>query len=252
MKILILAAGYATRLWPLTLNRPKPLLLIQKKPIIEYIMSKLKGIEGVDEVYVVTNTKFVKSFKEWTKKRKGREKISVVDDGMKTVDDRRGSTGDTIFSIKQRKIKSDLLIIAGDNILDCSLGDFVAKSRKNKPHATIGLFDVKNLKLAKQYGIVALSKSLKITSFQEKPQKPKSTLAAMCLYYIPKEKLKFFNRYKAEGNPLDLAGSFIKWLSEKENVFGYVFNGKWLDIGDKKSLRQAQNLSWIKQKGGNK
>jgi len=248
MKIIILAAGYATRLWPLTLNKPKPLLSVQDKPIIEYIMSKVKDVDGLEDIFVVTNTKFVKNFEDWKKRHSKKKKISIIDDGMKTVDDRRGSIGDTIFVIKQKKINTDLLIVAGDNIFDFGLDDFVRSAEENRPHATIGLFDVKDITLAKQYGIVALDKNSKITSFQEKPEKPKSTLAAMCLYYIPEEKIKFLNRYKREGNPLDLAGSFIKWLSEKEKVYGHVFNGKWLDIGDKISLKKAQNLKWVNRK----
>ncbi|NQT94857.1 MAG: nucleotidyltransferase family protein [Candidatus Omnitrophica bacterium] len=247
MKVLILAAGYATRLWPLTLNRPKPLLTIQNRPILEHIIQRLKTIDEIDEILVVTNTKFVKNFKEWKKKRKGKNKISVVDDGMKKVDDRRGAIGDIIFTIKKKKITSDLLVIAGDNIFDFDIDGFVRSAKEKYPFATIGVFDIKNKSLASKYGIVTLDKSSRILSFAEKPKKPKSTLAAMCLYYIPGERLKFFNKYKLEGNSLDLAGSFIKWLSGKEEVYGYIFRGRWLDIGDKRSLKRAENLKWGKE-----
>lgn len=246
MKVIILAAGYATRLWPLTLDRPKPLLPVGNKPMLEHIASRLEHIKQISDIYVVTNTKFVKNFKEWKRRYKGKKRVSVIDDGMKKLEERRGSIGDTIFSIEDRKITTDLLVIAGDNIFDFGLSDFIKASMLNSPSATIGLFDVKDKKLAREYGIVSLYKNRRIKSFAEKPKKPKSTLAAMCLYYFPKQKLKLLKRYKREGNPLDLAGSFIKWLSRKEAVYGYVFKGRWLDIGDKSSLRRAQRIRWAK------
>ena len=244
MKTIILAAGYATRLWPLTLNMPKPLLPVGKRPMLEHIISRLERIKQISDIYIVTNTKFVRNFKDWKKAYKSKKRISVIDDGMKTLEDRRGSIGDTIFSINRKKITTDILVIAGDNIFDFSLNDFIRSSVLNSPYATIGLFDIKDINLAREYGIVSLDKSCRIRSFMEKPKKPKSTLAAMCLYYFPKEKLKLIKKYKSEGNPLDLAGSFIRWLSLKETVYGYVFKGRWLDIGDKKSLKRAQSLKW--------
>ncbi len=244
MKVIILAAGYATRLWPLTLDKPKPLLPIGKRPILEHILSSLKSVKGVTDIYVITNTKFVKNFQEWKKGYKAGKKIHVIDDKMKTLEDRRGSIGDTIFAITNKKISSDILVIAGDNIFDFNLKDFIKRCALNSPSATVGLFDVRDKKLAGEYGIVSVDKNLRITSFAEKPKKPESTLAAMCLYYFPAEKIKLLKGYKREGNPLDLAGSFIKWLSCKETVYGYIFKGRWLDIGDKKSLKKAQSLKW--------
>jgi glucose-1-phosphate thymidylyltransferase len=240
MKALLLAAGYATRLWPLTLNKPKPLLNVKRKPIIEYSIEKIKNLSKLSRIYVVTNTKFVKNFKTWASTCKTNTKISIIDDKMKTVKQRRGSVGDILYSINNKKIKDDLLIIAGDNLFNFPLDNFMEFCVAHKPNVTIGLFDVKNKTLAKQYGIVALNKKGRITNFLEKPKKPPSTLAAMCLYYIPANKLKLVKNYKDEGLPLDLAGNFIKWLSKKESVFGYIFNGVWLDIGDKKSLKYAR------------
>lgn len=244
MKALILAAGYATRLWPLTLNRPKPLLPIQDKPILEYIIAKLKRIKTIDEIFIITNSKFVKNFEEWEKSFKSKHKISVVDDGISRLEERRGSIGDIIFAVEERRIDSDLLIIAGDNLFDFKIDNFVKEGERNSPSATTGLYDVKNLTLAKKYGIVELDGNSKMISFEEKPKKPKSTLAAMCLYYFPRAKLPLLKSYQSEGRPLDLAGRFIKWLSEREAVYGYIFKGTWADIGDKKSLEEAQRICW--------
>lgn len=240
MKTLILAAGYATRLWPLTLNRPKPLLPIKNRLIIEYCIDKIKNIDEIDKIYVVTNTKFVKNFKNWASDYKIDKRIQIIDDEMKTVDDRRGSIGDILYSIESENIKENLLVIAGDNLFNFSLNDFINFSISHKPYVTIGLFNVKNRKLARQYGIVTINDEAKITNFIEKPEEPQSTLAAMCLYFMPADKLYLIKEYKSEGLPLDLAGNFIEWLSKKEPVYGYTFEGMWLDIGDIKSLKYAQ------------
>ncbi len=246
MKTIILAAGYATRLWPLTLNVPKPLLPIGKRPMIEHILASIDGIKGINDVYIVTNTKFVSNFKDWKKSYISKNRISVIDDRMKTLEERRGSIGDIIFSIDKKRIEADTLVIAGDNIFDFDLTDFIKTAKKNSPNATIGLFDIGDIKFVKEYGIVVLDKACRITSFEEKPKHSQSTLAAMCLYYFPKQKLKLLKKYESDGNPLDLAGSFIKWLSRKEPVYGYTFTGQWFDIGDKKSLKRAQKLKWTK------
>ncbi|MFH1868972.1 MAG: nucleotidyltransferase family protein [Candidatus Omnitrophota bacterium] len=244
MKAIILAAGYATRLWPLTLNRPKPLLPLGKSSILGHIIEKVRTARGIDEILIVTNSKFVKNFNQWKISQKRGKKITVVDDGMKALDERRGSIGDIIFTIDEKNISSDVLVVAGDNIFDFKLDNFIEKSRSNSPRVTVGLFDIKKLNLANKYGIVELNSRQRIVSFKEKPKNPKSTLAAMCLYYFPKEKLPLLKKYQHDGSPLDLAGSFIKWLSQRESVYGYVFQGMWLDIGDKKSLRRAQKMKW--------
>ncbi len=247
MKTIILAAGYATRLWPLTLNKPKPLLKVGKKLMIEHILTRLENIKDINDIYIVTNTKFVGNFKVWKKSYPSRKRISVIDDGMKALEDRRGSIGDMIFSINKKNIATDILVIAGDNIFDFNLTGFIKSAKVNSPSATIGLFDIGDIKFAREYGIVALDKSCRIISFKEKPKQPKSTLAAMCLYYFPKQKIRLLRKYEADGNPLDLAGSFIKWLSHKEPVYGYIFKGRWLDIGNKRALKRAQSIKWEKQ-----
>ena len=244
MKVIILAAGYATRLWPLTLDKPKPLLPVGGKPLLEYIIAKFEPVKTVNDIYIITNSKFVENFNRWKQAYRGKKKISVIDDGVQNHDQRRGSIGDIIFAVEKKDIDTDIVVVAGDNIFNFEIGDFIKKGRGNSPFATIGLFNIDDFNLAKKYGIVEMNGSSRILSFEEKPEEPKSTLAAMCLYYFPKEKLSLFKKYQSEGNPLDLAGSFIRWLSVKEDVHGYIFNGIWLDIGDKHLLKKAQEISW--------
>ncbi len=240
MTVLILAAGYATRLWPLTLNKPKPLLSVKNKPIIEYGIDKIKKIMGLNKIYVVTNRKFVKNFKKWASGYKINKEIRIIDDRMKTVNERRGSIGDILYSIESENIEEDLLVMAGDNLFNFPLRDFIKFSISHKPCVTVGLFNIGDKQLAKQYGIAAIDNNARISSFVEKPKQPPSTLAAMCLYFIPAAKFVLIEKYKQLGLPLDLAGNFIEWLSKKEPVYGYTFEGIWLDIGDKKSLKYAR------------
>ena len=240
MKVLLLAAGYATRLYPLTLNKPKPLLPVAGRPIVEFILDIIEPIKEVSEVFVVTNHKFTVHFEKWNKGYSGPKKITVVNDGTTTNENRLGATGDIEFVIREKNIKEDLLIVAGDNIFKTDLAGFMNFSISKRPSISIGLYDVKDLTLAKKYGIVSIDSNNKVTEFKEKPSEPRSTLAAKCLYFFPKEKLGVIKEYLATDYNEDAPGYFLEWLSKKEELFGYVFKGEqWFDIGDKKSYEEA-------------
>ncbi len=240
MKVLLLAAGYATRLYPLTLNRPKPLLPVAGRPVIEFILDIIEPLKEVDEIFIVTNDKFHKHFEEWTGKFSSSKKIVVVNDKTKTNEDRLGATGDMEFVISQKGLKDDLLVLAGDNIFSTDLRDFLNFSIPKRPSISIGLYDVKDLALAKKYGIVSLDSDKRIVEFKEKPAKPNSTLAAKCLYFFPKEKLGIVREYLNTDATGDAPGYFLEWLYKKEAIFGYVFEGEeWFVIGDKKSYEEA-------------
>ena len=242
MKALLLAAGYAIRLYPLTLNKPKPLLPVAGKPVIEYMLDIVEPIKEVDEVFVVTNDKFHRHFEEWGARVSSKKKITIVNDGTLTNEDRLGATGDMEFVIEKKKINDDLLVLAGDNIFTADLTGFLNFSVSKRPSVSIGLYDVKDLALAKKYGIVSLDSSKKIVEFREKSDNPASTLAAMCLYFFPEEKLDIVKTYLSADIAKDAPGYFLEWLSKKEAIFGYVFkNEKWFDIGDKKSYKEADN-----------
>lgn len=249
MKVLLLAAGYATRLYPLTLDKPKPLLPLAGKPVIEFILDIIEPIKDIDEIFIVTNQRFTADFEDWNKEYSGPKKIAVVNDGTTTNENRLGATGDIEFVIKEKGIKDDLLILAGDNIFKTDLSDFIDFSLSKRPSISIGLYDVKDKKLAKKYGIVSLDNNGRVTEFKEKPSKPCSTLAAKCLYFFPKEKLGIVKKYIATDSSKDAPGYFLEWLSGKETLFGYVFKGeKWFDIGDKKSYEEADKV-FRKEKG---
>ncbi|MDD5432354.1 MAG: nucleotidyltransferase family protein [Candidatus Omnitrophica bacterium] len=241
MKALILAAGYATRLYPLTKDYPKPLLHIGKRPIIDYIVDRLSQVPEIDEIIVVTNSKFIHRFQSWAEKIKTKKTLSLVDDLTKDLTDRRGAIGDTFFAIKDRKIKDDLLVVGGDNIFDGSLSDFISFAEKNKPSPVIGAYDIGKKSFAKKYGVIKVDKENKIIDFQEKPKFPKSTLVAMCLYYFPAKELRLIKEYMdSRVNKHDATGLYIDWLRKKVSVYGFVFRGRWFDIGDYKYYNEAK------------
>jgi len=240
MKALVLAAGYATRLYPLTKYYPKALLAVGTRPMINYIVDKLEEIKEIDEIIVVTNSKFYSIFKEWSRTVKIRKRISIVDDLTKSNETRKGAVGDIYFTVKKKKIEDGLLVIGGDNLFDQNLKGFLSCIRKKKGAPVIGVFDLKDRHNAKKYGVIKLDSKKKVVDFQEKPEKPKSTLVGMCLYYFPHETLALVKDYVHDHTDIrDATGSYIDWLRKNIPVYGYVFKGKWFDIGDFKYLDEA-------------
>ena len=241
MKVLILAAGYGTRLYALVKDMPKVLLEINEKPLIDHLLDKLGGLKGLNEIIVVTNAKFYEIFQAWAnRKQKKAIPISVINDGTTSPEDRLGSIGDVRFVLKKLNLNEDLLVVGGDNLFDYRLEDYHAFAIGKSPRVTIGLYDIKDKSKASQFGVVGLDSLDKIISFDEKPKAPKSSLIAMCLYYMPKDSIHFIEDYIRETKNTDAAGSYISWLSRQEDVFGFKFEGKWYDIGSVESYKAAQ------------
>jgi glucose-1-phosphate thymidylyltransferase len=241
MKALILAAGYATRLYPLTKEYPKPLLKVGHRFIINYIIDKLETLDDINEIIVVTNNKFMPQFRRWIKGLKSQKRISLVDDLTKSHSDRRGAIGDMDFVINKKRLKDNLLVVGGDNLFDADLKKFLSFVKDN-PHPVIGAYNIKDIRQAKKYGVIKLGKQNKLIDFQEKPRNPESTLIAMCLYYFPKEKLGLIQEYlNSEIEKHDATGFYIDWLRKKVPVYGFIFDGCWYDIGDHKFYHEAKN-----------
>ena len=241
MKALILAAGYATRLYPLTKKYPKPLLEVKGKPIINYIIDKIELVNGINEIFIVTNSKFISDFRRWAKTISSPIKITLVDDLTKSNRDRLGAIGDISFVIKKKKIQEDLLVVGGDNLFSGSLQGFLAAVKKNLAPTSLGVYRLKRKNDASRYGVVKLDKLKRVISFQEKPKHPQSNLVAMCLYYISKKYLNLIDVYiKDEVRKTDATGSYIAWLKDRVDVYGYVFSGSWFDIGDYQYLNSAK------------
>lgn len=235
MKAIVLCAGYSTRLHPLTLNQPKPLLKVAGKPMLEHIMFRIEEVDDVDEIFIVTNDKFYQHFLHWLKNYKSNKKINIINDGTKTNESRLGAVGDIHFVVKNKNIDDDILIIAGDNLFEFSL-DHMNIFFNEKKSPVVALYDVKDKELAKKYGIVALDEKEKIIGFEEKPLEPKSTLASTACYIFSKKDLEELEKIISQGKKPDNLGDFIKFLSERTHVYGFVFSEAWFDIGSKEQL----------------
>ncbi len=241
MDALILAAGYATRLYPLTRNFPKPLLPIGSKPIIDYIIGGLRKISELKNIWVVTNYAFFRHFQCWSKSHPDKTKVKIVDDGTQTPEGRLGAVRDMEFVIEKEKIKSDLLIVGGDNLFEFDLRNFAVQGQSHKPYPTMGVYDIGSKGLAKRFGVVTLDSKGRVAHFVEKPVRPHSTLVAMCLYYFPKESLPWIRRYLDSGKNADAPGHYLSWLAREQSVYGYLFEGEWVDIGDLKTYEKIQS-----------
>lgn len=242
MKALILAAGYAVRLYPLTKERPKPLLPVGGRPIIEYILEKLLKLSVVDEILVVTNHKFVDRFIDWKKSLKLTKHLKIIDDGTTSNEDKMGAIGDIDLARSTEKLDEDLLVVAGDNLFEFDLGEFIEFTQSRKPSSCIGIYDVGDVEAVKKYGVVELDKDKKLVHFEEKPQSPTTTLIAICLYHFPRETLGLISEYLEAGNNPDAPGYYIDWLYRRHPTYGFVFKGSWYDIGDIASYHQASKV----------
>jgi glucose-1-phosphate thymidylyltransferase len=235
VKAVLLCAGYATRLRPLTENIPKPLLPVGGRPMLDWIVDGVRG--ATDDVHVVTNARYADQFEAWAQGRP----VAVHNDGTTTNEDRLGAIGDLRLTIERAGIDDDLLVIAGDNLFDFSLAGYVSWWRGKGRASAVALYDVGDLRLASQYGVVELDEAERIVEFEEKPERPRSTLATTATYLFHREHVPLIGRYLDEGNPPDPPGRFIGWLLEREPVYGYRFEGAWLDIGDLEQLLEADN-----------
>jgi len=240
MKAIIPAAGYATRLWPLTKETPKPLIPIHGKPIIEHTVAKILEIKEVDHIYVVTNQKFYTSFLEWRNTFSIPIPLKILNDHTTSNENRMGQIGDIQFVIAQENLANDdLLIVAGDNLFNFSLIEANSSFKKHKAILN-PLYDAKSVKVAQEQGSVVIDENNKFIEFMEKAPEPKSTMISQGVYFIPKEKVKYFSEYLREGNNADKMGYFLIWLLKKEPIYGHVYDKKWFDIGWKESLDTAK------------
>ena len=240
MKAIILAGGYATRLQPLTDDLSKCLLPVGGRPMVDWILERIRDVEEIDEVHVVTNSRFAQDFEHWAMFKEG---VVVHDDRTRSNDDRLGAIGDVAFTLDEAGIvDDDVIVIAGDNLFDYDLQSYVDFWRSKGVASAVAVRDVGDVRLASHYGIVALDGDDRVIEFVEKSEEPTSTLAATATYIYHREHVPLVARYLAEGNPPDQSGSFIEWLRSREPVYGYSFAGIWLDIGDKEQLLAADNM----------
>ncbi len=242
MKAIVLAGGHATRLWPVTKDRAKPLLPLGDKPIIDYIVEDLE--KEVDEVIISTNEKFGEDFEKYTEEH-GRDKTRVIIENQDSEDEKPGTIGAIINLIDQENIEDDLLIIGGDNYYSFNTSDFVEFCRERNGPANV-VYDVKDFEMATGFGIVDTEED-RITNFTEKPEEPPSTLASTACYFFPGKQLTLFHEYEEyfketeipADQYLDEPGRLIEWAHEQTSMYAYSFDGDWFDIGTPEGYLEA-------------
>ncbi len=241
MQLIVLAAGYATRLYPLTRDTPKPLLPVASRPMIEHVLAAAAPFADIDLAIVVTNDRFASQFDSWALATQAPFPVSVLNDGTSSNDDRLGAIGDLHKALKTHAIDDDVIVIAGDNLFTEPLGEF-GKFCAGKSTPCLGVYDVGSIEEATKYGVVAIDENASITSFEEKPAEPKSTLIGIALYYYPQAVLSEIDRYLAEGNNPDQPGRLIQWLYPQRAVHAWPVPGQWLDVGSHETLAEAQEI----------
>lgn len=241
MKCIILAAGYATRLYPLTKDKPKPLLDVAGKTILDHIMEKVAKVPEIDEVIIVSNAKFYDQFIAWSKEARYAKTITVLNDGTTSNEIRLGAIRDIQSAIDELAINEDIMVLAGDNLFDFELTDFVEYFQKVGTDCITAYKETDEAQL-KRAGVVELDTSGKVLSFEEKPEDPKSDFAVPAFYIYKKETLPLFKKYLDEGNNPDAPGHFVPWLINKKSVHAWILPGKRYDIGTLESYKRVQEI----------
>ncbi|HET7743958.1 MAG TPA: nucleotidyltransferase family protein [Gaiellaceae bacterium] len=237
MRALVLAAGYATRLYPLTLDKPKALLEVGGRPMLDYVLERLQEME-VAETIVVTNAKFAPHFEEWAGPKRD---VTVVNDGTTSNDDRLGAIGDIGFVVEQRGIDDDLVVVAGDNLFAEDVSGF-ARYGREVGAPVIAVHDIGDLARMHEYNQIEIDSEGRIVFFEEKPAQARTTLAGVALYYYPASALPLVRRYLADGNNPDQPGRLIQWLYPRTAVYTWRLPGEWYDIGSAETLQEADRI----------
>lgn len=237
MICLILAAGYATRLYPLTENFPKSLLKIKGKTILDWLVDDIAEAGIVKEYVVISNAKYYEHFIEWKKTKS--LPITVLNDGTTSNENRLGAVKDIQFAVETLRLDDDLLVIAGDNVLDFSLQKLIGYFQEKQAACVMRYFEPSSEKL-KKCGVVETDQNDLIIHMEEKPAKPKSNWAVPPFYAYPKRDVKLIKKGIEEGCGTDAPGSFVAWLCKQTKVYALEMTGRRYDIGDLESYQKAQ------------
>jgi glucose-1-phosphate thymidylyltransferase len=237
MKCLILAAGYATRLYPLTENFPKPLLEVKGKTILDWLIDDIDTLGAVDEYVVISNHKFAHHFEKWAAEKT--QKVTVVDDGTSTNETRLGAVKDIQYAIDKLCLDDDMLVIAGDNLLDFSLTEFIKYAKEKNSSCIMRYYEANEQKLLK-CGVVTIDENDKILEMTEKSPTPATHWCTPPFYFYTKEDAKLVQIGIDAGCGVDAPGSYIAWLCKQTDVYAMEMPGKRYDIGNLESYEKVQ------------
>ncbi|PSP55859.1 glucose-1-phosphate thymidylyltransferase [Halobacteriales archaeon QS_1_67_19] len=246
MKAVVLAGGYATRLWPITKHRPKMFLPVGDSTVIDQIFAELEADDRIDEVFVSTNERFAEDFREHLDDSEFEKPTLTIEDTTEE-DEKFGVVGALAQLFDRENITEDTLVIAGDNLISFAVSDFIDFFTE-KRGSTLAAYDVGSRERAKSYGLVELDGE-QVVDFQEKPDNPNSTLVSIACYAFTDETIPRLEEYLEAGNNPDEPGWFLQWLQDREPVYAYTFDEAWFDIGTPESYLEA--VAW-KLDGENK
>lgn len=246
MKAVILAAGYATRLYPLTKNRPKALLPVGGRPLLDYTLDNLATCPEIGEVLLVTNARFYGLFEAWKEGRlrsgAGGPPLSVLNDGTGSNEDRLGASGDLRFAIQERALADDLLVLPSDRLFDFPLTDLVSFFRLRKAAVNV-CYDTGDPDFLRgRYGCALLDAAGRIVEIQEKPERPGSSIQSLSLYAYPAAVLPLVGRYLQEGGNPDAPGYLAAWLCRRLEMYAYMLSSPCRDIGTPEAYREANDF----------
>ena len=243
MKLIILAAGYATRLYPLTLNQPKPLLPVAGKPMLEHVLDNIATLKDINHAYIVTNAKFVTHFENWSKTYRPdlHFGFTIVNDGSTDDSNKLGAIGDLHLVMTKHEINEDIIVVGGDNLFSNDLAAFGDYCRQKNAPVT-GVYDVGDLEAIKKYNAIEIDDENRILYFEEKPKVPKSTLTGIALYYYPTATLPLIHQYIEEGNNPDQPGRLVQWLYPRVPFYVWTVPGLWYDVGSIETLEEANRV----------
>ncbi len=241
MTCIVLAAGYATRMYPLTLTTPKPLLDVAGKTILDHILEKVARAPGIGRVVVVSNAKFHGAFLAWAERGNLPFQTVILNDGSTDNGNRLGAVADIAFAVDKAGIDEDALVLAGDNLFDFEISDFKAFfDRKNADCVTTHILD--DTDRLRRTGVIEMGPDDRVLSFEEKPRIPKSRFAVPPFYMYRRDTLPLFAEFLSRGNDPDAPGNFIPWLLERKPVYAFRFSGGRYDIGSPESYREAVRI----------
>ena len=241
MKSIVLAAGYATRLYPLTENFPKPLLEVAGKSILDHLLDDIDTIEEIDEHIIISNHKFAHHFENWKKTCNLKNPVTIIDDGSISNETRLGAVKDIQFAIDSLGLNDDLLIVAGDNMLDFSFRPFVDLFHE-KNSAVVMCDFVEDVNALRRSGVMIPDENFRVISMEEKPQDPKSNWCVGPFYIYKKDELHLIKQGIEDGCGTDAPGSFVSYLCEKTDVYALRLPGKRYDIGTLESYEEVKKI----------
>jgi len=238
MKAVVLAGGYAKRMWPLTKDRPKHLLPVAGRPMLDYVMERLESVSAVEEIFISTNMKYQGQFKKYLDGLHSEKRIRLFVEDTYSEEEKLGSVGALGYLIQKNNLDDELLVIGGDNLFSFKMEDFIDYFYTKRANI-IALYDLGDREKARLYGVVHIDEECRIVDFQEKPSDPQSTLVSTACYLFTRKGVQNISIYLEEGKDPDKMGHFIEWLYRHDEVYGFVFRGVWFDIGSLESYEAA-------------